>query len=186
MGSTLVNGLFFQLLLIWTVTIAFENQYLQDTHDIVTRYSHFSNEDLSNVLYSELTLKYPSRDWMVLVYNPVAGWEYHCVSACGGGYFFRLHGHNVVIASVGKSEPSLDILRAYRTLYGADENYGNNEADDVYNSMDRSFVCATAVIKHRKWGFWGDSWDPSELHANFKNSRAVLVKKSHFTMILFR
>jgi hypothetical protein len=117
-----------------------------------------SNKQFADALFGMLAGKYYWRDWIVLVYNEVWGWQNHCVSACGGHVKFRTQGRNIVIASRDKKHSVMDLIRAERDMkkVAMTSRIGNwfigyhnkrRQAKDIYNSLNRSGACNVAVIK---------------------------------------
>ena len=70
-----------------------------DALKIVRDYSNQSNGRIADKIFDKLKRKYYWRNWFVAVYDPIGGYDNHCISYCSGGHQFRYHGHNLWIAS---------------------------------------------------------------------------------------
>jgi len=157
-----------------------------DTTDIAVKKKKLSNKRFAKALFKMLAKKYYWRDWIVLVYNEIWGWENHCVSACGGHIKFRTQGRNIVIASRDRNHSVMDLKRAEKDMKKVAMTYrtGNwlsgyytkrRRAKDIYNSLNRSGACNVAVIK------WG-----SGLHYYSHSRRFKYVKRSpHFNLSMW-
>jgi len=76
-----------------------------DVANYAQRHAQLSNQVFSGNLYNYLRDKYRWREWFVITYNPLSGWNDHAISACESKHQLRVSGRNILATSVeiGKS-----------------------------------------------------------------------------------
>jgi hypothetical protein len=88
-----------------------ENNYLDqvknDLEDFNAKKHTLDNRQYSLELFNYLADKFPYREWMVMVYNPLLGFKEHCITYCGGVTQFRVRNHNIVVSSVRASQSQI-------------------------------------------------------------------------------
>ena len=99
-----------------------------DALKIVRDYSNQSNGRIADKIFDKLKRKYYWRNWFVAVYDPISGFDNHCITYCSGGHQFRYHGHNLWYASNPKDTSVIgnmdSIFRSVpRILITAEEIY---------------------------------------------------------------
>ncbi|CAH1772246.1 unnamed protein product [Owenia fusiformis] len=87
-----------------TVIHQCHSQSKKDIKKISADNYKMGNEQFSSKLYDMLTEKYYWRNWLVVVYDEVRGFDKHTVSQCGGYIKFRKDGRNLVVASLDKNQ----------------------------------------------------------------------------------
>ena len=117
------------------VTRNYHDQSSDDIDKYAAQNSGISNEDFSLGLYDMLAEKYYWRDWFVVIYDPIWGWDKHAVFTRGGHIKFRNNGRNIVISSTDRNSPKLDLNAAQRSL----EACNNNPRCIFYDEID--FQC---------------------------------------------
>ncbi|KAK3085664.1 hypothetical protein FSP39_006882 [Pinctada imbricata] len=83
------------------------NQTKKDLAKLLRDGAGETHDRFAKMAYHFLTEKYSWRDWIVVVYDELAGGDKHWVKHCGGTSIFRTHGRNTVIASVPKSKMAI-------------------------------------------------------------------------------
>ena len=73
---------------------------------------HMDNDNFARTLYDFLDTKFYWLDWIVVAYNPVAGWDKHCLKACHGHSKFRFYGRNLHVSYVPETKPNIDLNTA--------------------------------------------------------------------------
>ena len=73
---------------------------------------HMNNANFARSLYDFLDTKFYWLDWIVVAYDPVAGWDMHCLNACHGHIKFRFYGRNLLVSYVPKTKPNIDLNTA--------------------------------------------------------------------------
>ena len=71
-----------------------------------------NNDKFARTLYDFLNTKFYWLDWIVVAYDPVAGWDMHCINACNGYIKFRFYGRNLLVSHVPKTKPNIDLNTA--------------------------------------------------------------------------
>ena len=71
-----------------------------------------NNDNFARTLYDFLNRKFYWLDWFVVAYNPVSGWEKHCLKSCGAFLKFRFCGRNFLVANIHKLFPNMDNYKA--------------------------------------------------------------------------
>ncbi|CAC5398614.1 unnamed protein product [Mytilus coruscus] len=98
----------------------FHEQSKKDTAIITIKYptNILSNKMFSEKLYNVLVQKYDWRDWLVIVYKPIYGSEYHNNFICEGFRQYRKNGRNLLVASVDQSHAPMNTTVAEKLISG--------------------------------------------------------------------
>ena len=80
--------------------------------------AEMNNDNFARTLYDFLDRKFYWLDWIVVVYNPVSGYEKHRISWCRGLKKFRFHGRNFLVSNVPKTKPNIDLNAASSYIDG--------------------------------------------------------------------
>ena len=104
------------------VALMYKDQSGIDIDDYAAEKSDLSNEDFSAGLYDILSGKFYWKDWFVVIYNPIWGWDKHTVSTQDGHIKFRQNGRNIVVSCTDKSSPILDLNAARTSLEACNNN----------------------------------------------------------------
>ncbi|XP_063447977.1 uncharacterized protein LOC134727526 [Mytilus trossulus] len=117
------------------------------------------NKQFANELYNLLSGKYYWRDWIVVSYNPIYGRQWHMMRVTGGQTLLRKHGRNLLVTSVDKNHPVMNVKRAKKKLNRIrlqKRLYQNARcvsrwqdclsAKNIYNSMDKTGASLVSVI----------------------------------------
>lgn len=166
-------------------TVVSTSSDLNGALSIVRHNRYSSNEEVARLVYNHLTSTYPSRNWLVVVYDDVYGNDDHQISKCGGGHAFRYNGFNLMIASSSSNAPSMSFSDArsilnsprisYRGFWGVTKYH---EAQDVLTQISQNVDChnysGLAVIKEN-----------ADIAVFAQSSRFLIVDRFPFSMIIF-
>lgn len=130
----------------------------KDTIYLAFKKRKLSNKRFAKALYKMLAKKYYWRDWIVLIYNGIWGWENHSVRVCGGHIKFRTQGRNIVIASRDRKHSVMNLKRAQMEMqkvavtdrtgnWLTGYHYKKRKAISVFNSLNKLGACNVSVIK---------------------------------------
>ena len=92
------------------------NQAIKDIKSKLKSLKGQSNKKFASNLYSFLSQKFDWRDWHVLSYNKILGYNNHKVRWCNGYHSFRKYGRNIVVASVDKSKKNINTSKTKKKL----------------------------------------------------------------------
>lgn len=85
--------------------------------------SSFSNQNFSKLLYDFLVQKYDLRDWLVIVYKPISGTQYHINHVCEGYRRYGMYGRDILIASVDQTKQPINTTVAKSIIDGVKTTY---------------------------------------------------------------
>ncbi|CAC5389998.1 unnamed protein product [Mytilus coruscus] len=118
-----------------------------------------SNGQFAEKLFKKIASKYYWRDWLVVAYNELRGYDKHCVSTSGGYTKFRTQGRNILVASVDSNVSVMDLQGAendmesvavstYRRGWWMNHSsFKRRTAEEVYDDIDRNDARSIGVIK---------------------------------------
>ncbi|XP_063397508.1 uncharacterized protein LOC134681794 [Mytilus trossulus] len=95
------------------------------------------NKQFATELYNLLAGKYYWKDWIVVSYNPIYGRRLHMMRVTGGQTLLRKHGRNLLVTSVDKNHPVMNLTRAEQILETKVTVQGR-QAKDIFFYVDHS------------------------------------------------
>ncbi|VDI52207.1 uncharacterized protein [Mytilus edulis] len=150
------------------------NYYLQSGKDIdeySSKNKGLTHDQFANGLYDHLSIKYYWRNWAVISYDPI-GDDKHWAEVSGGYIKLRKNGRNIVVASVERSHPVMDLERAKTKMYKVPVTQRGGSwwtgyrrvgrrAVDICNSLDNkeaSLVSVITMSAHRAYAYPNYRW----------------------------
>ncbi|VDH95786.1 Hypothetical predicted protein [Mytilus galloprovincialis] len=94
------------------------------------------HKQFATELYNLLAEKYYWRDWIVVSYNPISGHDKHMLRVTGGLTLLRKHGRNLLVTSVDKNHPVMNLSRAKQEINA--KKYKRRKPKDVFFYVDHS------------------------------------------------
>ncbi|XP_072432614.1 protein rapunzel-like [Chiloscyllium punctatum] len=138
----------------------FAEQAEIDVEALIKNKGERDNKGCATYIIEALTEKYDWVKWSVRVYDPVSGFNNHCVIGPNRFHFFRLNGVNAVVSYAIDPKVSLNEVEIRHLMEGKDGWTDAREvAEYVYNNLPSGHVVHT--VRRYK-----DLW----LHKNFPNS----------------
>lgn len=131
---------------------AYKDKALTEAKTIMTDHMGKGNADVATLIYEKLTNKYYWRDWFVVVYKDISGYNNHALRYCksSGQTLFRFKGFNLLLSNASKKR-SRRIISSYykRVLKRVDVRekkwygYRDRRADDVLKDLRKKITtCA--------------------------------------------
>ncbi|CAC5390043.1 unnamed protein product [Mytilus coruscus] len=116
------------------------------------------NNKFATELFDLLSGKYFWRDWIVVAYNPISGDYKHMMSVKGGHILLLKHGRNLLVTSVDKNHPVMNLSGAKDKLskisvrislgsWFGESDYINRSAKDIFNKIDKTGASLVIVIE---------------------------------------
>ena len=98
--------------------------------------SSYSYSDLASSIGTYLKDNYPDVSWVVVVYEPITGWDKHTMIGWDYYHLFRYYGHNIVVGRFLTPPPHRDIglSSAFSSAFSSD------------------------CVKHCGWHCWGSTY----------------------------
>lgn len=143
----------------------YHKQLGRDINNVAIASNGHSNNYFVEELFKKVNSKYYWRDWLVVAYNDIRGYDKHCVSVSGGYIKFRTQGRNILVASVDinasvmnlqKAEnvmESVDVLTYRRGWWMNPSSSERRTAKEVYDDIYRKYARSVGVIKCYE-GLW--------------------------------
>ncbi|XP_072364015.1 uncharacterized protein [Scyliorhinus torazame] len=120
-----------------------------------------NNQDCVSYIHDGLVKKYDWVCWSVRVYNPVSGFNNHCVIGPNRFHFFRLNDLNAVV-SYAIDPKALNEAQIKKLMEGKD---GWNDAREVADSVCNNLPSGDVVHAVRRYkGLWGAWSFPQNSH----------------------
>ncbi|CAC5400052.1 unnamed protein product [Mytilus coruscus] len=128
-------------------------QWINRTEEDIDEYSAKNygkpNNQFATELFNLLSGKYYWRDWIVVSYNPISGRSRHMMRVTGGHTLLRKHGRNLLVTSVDKNHPVMNLSRAKQKLkkkvsvkvstrFPLFGGYTSRKAKDIFFHIDHS------------------------------------------------
>jgi len=98
-----------------------------DVESFAQKNVQMTNQQFSSSLYYYLRDKYRWREWFVITYNPISGWNDHATSSCESRHQLRVAGRNILATSV----------EIGRSTWG--QGVRDNELRDIQSKEGNSF-----------------------------------------------
>lgn len=141
-----------------------KNEYHSESGKDIDEYSlgnrGKTNQSFATELWKLLCSKYYWRDWVVVVYDPIWGYDHHTVRVSGGHIKFRKDGRNILVASVDKRHPVMNVGRAEQQMKKVSMTYlyrakgwltrarhKRHSARHIFNSLDKTGASLVSVIR---------------------------------------
>ncbi|XP_052086545.1 uncharacterized protein LOC127723867 [Mytilus californianus] len=115
------------------------------------------NNKFATELFDLLSGKYFWRDWIVVAYNPISGDDKYFMSVKGGHILLLKHGRNLLVTSVDKNHPVMNLSGAKEKLNKISvrhsvswlgvSQYVNRSAKDIFNKIDKTGASLVIVIE---------------------------------------
>ncbi|GCB82458.1 hypothetical protein scyTo_0022672 [Scyliorhinus torazame] len=141
-------------------TKEFAEQAEIDVEGLIKNKGERDNKGCATYIIEALTGKYDWVKWSVRVYDPVSGFDNHCVIGPNRFHFFRLNGVNVVVSYAIDPKSPLNEAQIRQLMEGKDSwNDAKEVATFVHNNLPSGYVVHT--VRRYK-----DLW----VHKNFPNS----------------
>ncbi|XP_060681735.1 protein rapunzel-like [Hemiscyllium ocellatum] len=138
----------------------FAEQAEIDVEALIKNKGERDNKGCATYIIEALTEKYDWVKWSVRVYDPVSGFDNHCVIGPNRFHFFRLNGVNAVVSYAIDPKVSLNEVEIRHLMEGKDGWTNAREvAEYVYDNLPSGHVVHT--VRRYK-----DLW----LHKNFPNN----------------
>ncbi|XP_067909720.1 protein rapunzel-like [Heterodontus francisci] len=138
----------------------FAEQAEIDVEDLIKNKGERDNKGCATYIIEALTGKYDWVKWSVRVYDPVSGFDNHCVIGPNRFHFFRLSDVNAVVSYAIDPKIPLDDAHIRQLMEGKDDWKDAREvAEHVYNNLPSGHVVHT--VRRYK-----DLWN----HKNFPNN----------------
>jgi len=146
-------------------------QFNIDVENYANRNQHMNNPDFAANLYTYLRDKYRWREWFVIAYNPVSGWDAHATIACESKHQLRIAGRNIFASSIeiGRSAWNQDVIQRelndIRSVQGRSYRGGDfaRQILDQFGPLKCEQTRAIGVIQ---WGA-GSSFIANSNHATW-------------------
>ncbi|CAC5392198.1 unnamed protein product [Mytilus coruscus] len=146
------------------------------------------NGQFATELFNLLAGKYFWRDWIVVSYNPIFGRSLHMMRVTGGQTLLRKYGRNLLVTSVDKNHPVMNLSRAKQILKAkvfvqGRDGYIYRKAKDIFFYIDHSGASKGAslvsVIRCQSWG--GQSYGVA---VRGNNRRLVIDERCPYNWII--
>ncbi|XP_069791855.1 uncharacterized protein [Narcine bancroftii] len=137
----------------------FPQQAEMDVEQLIEKKGDRDHKGCATAIIEALTEKYDWVRWSVRVYDPVSGFDNHCVTGPNRFHFFRLQGVNTVVSYSTQPEP-IDKARIRELMQGKDSW---NDARLVVEAIAGHLPSSNVVHAVRRYK---DLW----LHKNFPDA----------------
>jgi len=137
----------------------FRDKLRSDIQRIAAGNRGLSNRDFLSVLYRDISDQYFYKDFFTVVYNPISGGYKHYVGCYGGDIQFRLHGRNMMVASVEKGWRPKCVLSYQNYLKMHKLTCSIKSSEQWFGKLWNwdTETAAVAVIEYGKHNVWYSS-----------------------------
>ena len=144
---------------------------------------HKSNSDFARGLGIYLRDKFHWRDWLVVSYNPVAGWDKHTVGGVDTWHWFRTHGRNLVVASVPENQSYSPGIDKSQWCQGSGRDY-RGRAHHLYSTI-YSGRAQIVVERRNDLYFSAGDYDRVSYTRDVRCGTKSWWRKCHFDVVVF-
>ena len=170
---------------------SWRKRYAKEADDLARKYNGRSHQDFANNVFKLFQDKYYWRNWFVLSYDAVGGWDKHTVGGADTHHKFRFYGRNFFVGSTSKSS-YLNKNWAYNVIHDRKchdwpSTCRNHGAQKVYGSI---YTVGTAkAVLYSGDRFHGVNWSVAADGNHWMSKRMLWYKGwlvlRYYTVIMF-